>query len=181
MTQPSQTSASIKFIFRLERASDTQRIEQIHEITFGPGRFARTAFRLRGEARADPDLCFVAECAGQVVSTVRLTPIEIGGQRALLLGPLAVLPTHANQGAGRKLVQMSIDAAAQKSETGILLVGDLAYYGPMGFERLKPKQVTLPGPVDPQRLLLAPLNGASVGSFQGQVTPTHDESDGYKR
>ena len=39
----------------------------------------------------------------------------------------------------------------------MLLVGDLPYYGPLGFVSVPHKQVTLPGPVDPDRVLVMEL------------------------
>jgi predicted N-acetyltransferase YhbS len=46
----------------------------------------------------------------------------------------------------------------------VLLVGDEPYYGPLGFARLPPYAVTLPGPVDPARVLIASLApNAAVG------------------
>ena len=35
----------------------------------------------------------------------------------------------------------------------VLLVGDMPYYGRFGFNPVPPGQITLPGPVDPARLL----------------------------
>lgn len=155
--------------FRLEQPSDQEAIEAIHQIAFGPGRFARTAFRLRGDAACDEALSFVALLAGALVATIRLTPIQIGGQDALLLGPLAVLPDVAHKGIGRALVKRAVNAAESRQKTAILLVGDLAYYGPLGFKPVPPGHIQMPGPVDPRRLLLAPLNGSSVTDFRGRA------------
>jgi predicted N-acetyltransferase YhbS len=51
----------------------------------------------------------------------------------------------------------------------IILVGDEPYYGPLGFERLPPKRVTLPGPVDPARLLVAELKPGAAADLAGMV------------
>ncbi|HSL79844.1 MAG TPA: N-acetyltransferase, partial [Pseudolabrys sp.] len=61
-----------------ETAADAPAIERLHERTFGPGRFARTAFRIR-EGRAHTlDLSFTARIGTLMVGSVRLTPICIG-------------------------------------------------------------------------------------------------------
>ena len=39
----------------------------------------------------------------------------------------------------------------------MVLVGDEPYYGKAGFKRIPKGQVTMPGPVDPARLLVAEL------------------------
>lgn len=164
-------------VFRLEQASDRNAIDAIHESAFGPGRFARTAFRLRGDAPSDPALSFVALVSEKVVATLRLTPIQIGHKAALLLGPLAVLPDFANNGFGRALVKQALTTATTQRHKAILLVGDHAYYGPLGFLRVTPGQIVLPGPVDPLRILLAPLNGAAVTDFSGPARPISTSSN----
>ena len=61
-----------------ETAADEPAIERLHERTFGPGRFVRTAFRIR-EGRAHVlDLSFTARIGTLMVGSVRLTPICIG-------------------------------------------------------------------------------------------------------
>jgi predicted N-acetyltransferase YhbS len=44
------------------------------------------------------------------------------------------------------------------------LVGDEPYYGKCGFKRVPPGGATMPGPVDPARLLIAEL---AEGAFDG--------------
>lgn len=150
--------------FRSELPADHDPIEAIHEISFGPGRFARTAFRLREGIAHDPDLGVVA-CLGDVlIGSVRLTPMRIGETPALLLGPLAVLPNLKNLGIGKALMRQSMDAARVRGHTLVLLVGDLPYYWPFGFRVAKAGAIAMPGPVDPNRLLIAELvAGASEG------------------
>src|SRR6185312_17219913 len=102
--------------------------------------------------------------ADRVVASVRLTPIRIGTLPALLLGPLVVDPEYKGKGAGKKLVRISLEAARAAGHRLVLLVGDEPYYGPLGFARLPPYAVTLPGPVDPARVLIAGLApNAAVG------------------
>ncbi|MGB6466296.1 MAG: N-acetyltransferase, partial [Xanthobacteraceae bacterium] len=43
-----------------ETPDDTAAIERLHERTFGPGRFARTAYRLREQAAHRLDVSFTA-------------------------------------------------------------------------------------------------------------------------
>ena len=45
-----------------------------------------------------------------------------------------------------------------------MLVGDTAYYQRAGFKRIPKGQVTMPGPVDPARLLVCEL---VEGAFDG--------------
>ncbi|WP_407941813.1 GNAT family N-acetyltransferase [Methylobrevis albus] len=164
---PSAVSACV---FRREAPADAAAIEAIHEATFGPGRFARTAFRLREGVASVAALSLVAERQGQVVGSVRLTPILIGETApALLLGPLAVLPELKSQGIGKALMRRSIDLARQDGHRLIVLVGDLPYYWPFGFRTVPPGKLGFPGPVDPARLLAAELVPGTLASVGGMV------------
>ncbi len=157
------------FSFRLEQPSDAAEIDALHAHAFGPGRFARAAFRLRENVPHDPGLAFVATAGGTLVASVRLTPIRIGGRAALLLGPLAVKPPHKGRGAGKQLVRIALAAAAEAGHGVVLLVGDEPYYGPLGFRRLERGAITLPAPVDPDRVLVAGLAPNALDGLAGKA------------
>ena len=53
----------------------------------------------------------------------------------------------------------------------MLLVGDMPYYGPLGFTRLGPYAVTLPAPVDPARVLVAGLADGALEGLSGRAKP----------
>lgn len=157
------------FTYRLEQPADTAEIEALHAEAFGPGRFARAAFRLREDVSHDPALSFVALAGEGFVASVRLTPIRIGERPALLLGPLAVKPPHKGRGAGKELVRIALQAAREAGHRVVLLVGDEPYYGPLGFVRLKRDAITLPAPVDPDRVLVAGLTPDALEGLGGKA------------
>jgi predicted N-acetyltransferase YhbS len=157
------------FAYRRELPEDDPVIEALHREAFGPGRFARTAFRLREGVPHHPDVSFVALNGGGIVASVRLTPILIGTVPALLLGPLVVRPELKGRGAGKALVRLSLETAKSAGHRLVLLVGDEPYYGPLGFARLPPYAVTLPGPVDPARVLVASLAPNAAIGLHGRV------------
>ncbi|MEO8667844.1 MAG: N-acetyltransferase [Bauldia sp.] len=156
-----------EFSYRLEQAADGAAIDTLHDVTMGPGRFARAAFRLREGVPYHPNLSFVATRDGSLIGSVRLTPIVIGGRPALLLGPLAVHPDYKGRGAGKTLVRLALDAARSAAHRVVMLVGDEPYYGPLGFTRLKPGAITLPAPVDPMRVLVAGLQPGALDGLAG--------------
>ena len=80
-------------------------------------------------------------------------PIAIEDTAGLLLGPLAVHPDMQGQGVGLALMQDALAAIDENLFAFTLLVGDLPYYQKGGFAIAAPG-VKLPGPVDPQRLLV---------------------------
>jgi predicted N-acetyltransferase YhbS len=139
-------------------------IETIHADAFGPGRFARAAFRIREGGPHERSLSRVATVDGKVIASVRLTPILVGETRALLLGPLAVAPTYMNRGIGRALMKESLELAKNGGHRLVILVGDEPYYGPFGFKAMPIGSVEFPAPVDPKRILVCELiEGASHG------------------
>ncbi|MBI3274363.1 MAG: N-acetyltransferase, partial [Methylocystis sp.] len=72
-------------VFSPQTPADEAAIEKLDERAFGPGRFARTAYRLREGAATDLSLSFVARVGTLLVGANRVTPILIGDAPALLL------------------------------------------------------------------------------------------------
>ncbi len=109
------------------------------------------------------DLAFVAMDEGALRGSVRFWPVAVGGQAALLLGPLAVETGRRGRGMGIALMRAGLAAAKAADWGAVLLVGDEPYYARVGFARIPPGKVLFPGPVDPDRLLwLALKDGAGL-------------------
>lgn len=151
-----------------EPAHDPE-IELINAEAFGPGRFARAAYRIREGGPHERALSYVATHGGAVIASVRMTRIAAGEGRALLLGPLAVQPAYKNLGIGKKLVAMSIDAARRAGAGLVLLVGDAPYYSPLGFGPVPHGQMSFPRPVDPKRLLAVEIITGALDAMRGEV------------
>ncbi len=154
-----------------ETAADAEQIERLHERTFGPGRYARTAFRIREGVSHQLDLSLTARIGTLLVGSVRLSPVRIGETRALLLGPLTVEPPFRGRGIAKTLIARSLEMAKAKGHKLVVLVGDEPYYGPLGFKRVKKGQMKMPGPVDPARLLIAELEDGVSANVTGTVRP----------
>ena len=157
-----------------ETAADAEAIERLHERTFGPGRYARSAFRIRERMTHRLDLSFTARIGTLLVGSVQMTPICIGDTRALLLGPLTIEPPFRDRGIGLALMRRALAEAKAKGHRLVVLVGDEPYYARAGFKRIPAGQVTLPGPVDPARLLVAELEQGAFANVAGAVRPDWD-------
>ncbi|RXF73515.1 GNAT family N-acetyltransferase [Hansschlegelia zhihuaiae] len=148
-----------------EQPDDGPAVERLQERAFGPGRYARSAYRLREGVDPARELCFTARVGTFLVGSNRMTRIVIGSQEALLLGPLVVDPAFWSRGIGEALLKASLDAAVAAGHRLVLLVGDEPYYARVGFRRVPAGMVTLPGPVDPDRVLWRSLvDGADLGA-----------------
>src|SRR5215470_10863328 len=105
---------------RLQIPEDSFALTQLNEASFGPGRFARTAYRVREAAAAEPRLNLCAVEGGAIIGAVQFTPITIGGAPgALLLGPLVIEEAHKNQGHGLRLM---LEGMRRARELGYKLI-----------------------------------------------------------
>jgi predicted N-acetyltransferase YhbS len=164
MQQPNQD-----WEIRAERAEDGPRIAALTEAGFGPGRYAKSAYRLREGVDPVASLNFVAVENGVLRGSVRFWPIKVGEDAVLLLGPLAVERAERGRGIGISLMQMGIARAREGDWRAILLVGDEPYYGRVGFGRIPAGRVRFPGPVDSNRLLGLALKDGGLEKLSGAV------------
>ena len=156
---------------RAERVGDEEAIESLVNHGFGPGRFAKTAYRLREGVGAEPRLSFVAESTegSKLLGSVRFWPVIVGDAPHLLLGPLAVEPALRGRGIGISLMQRGIEEAQLLPYDAVILVGDEPYYAKVGFAKLKPGQVRFPGPVDYERVLGLALKNGALERLSGEI------------
>lgn len=163
--------SELSLTLRNELPGDAAAIERLHERAFGPGRYARTAFRLREGAGHDMACCFAAHVGTFLAGSVRVTPVSVGGLPAVMLGPLTVDPAFEGKGVGGALMNRAITAARDLGYALVLLVGDAPYYQRFGFRPIPVGQMTLPGPVDPARFLMLELIEGTLASAKGPVQP----------
>jgi predicted N-acetyltransferase YhbS len=149
-----------------EASEHSAAIEALLNRAFGPGRFAKVSERVREFADFAPELSFCAFEGGKLIGTVRMWRVSAGGQPIVFLGPLAVDETERKAGLGALLVERACEAAEAAGEAAVLLVGDLPYFHRVGFEAAP--DVTLPGPVDPKRVLARRFQDVALA---GRVGP----------
>jgi predicted N-acetyltransferase YhbS len=136
---------------------------------FGPGRFAKAAERLR-EGRAPAyALSFTAWDGRRLIGCARQWRVHVGETPAIFFGPIAVDPAWRSHGLGAALTDRACDAAAAGGHRIVVLVGDMPFFGPLGFQ-VAPG-VTMPGPVDPRRVLARALHPGAELHLQGLVAP----------
>ncbi|PBB92804.1 GNAT family N-acetyltransferase [Mesorhizobium sp. WSM3864] len=159
--------ADVKYL--PETPAHDPEIEAINDEAFGPGRFVLAAYKIREAGGHDRSMSFVAVEDETVIASVRMTRVAAGAGRAMMLGPLAVRPAFKNLGIGRRLVAIALEAAAKAGVPAVMLVGDEPYYGPLGFKRFPRGQITMPRPVDLDRLLHHEIRPGAVARFVGEV------------
>ncbi len=162
---------------RVATPADDAFVEGLHALAFGPGRFARTAFRVRERFPIDASLSLIAEVDGTPCGSVWMTPLSIGGVDGYMLGPLATHPDFRRRGLGKQLAREVTQLALARGEGRfVILIGDRDYYCPLGWQPTTLGAVEWPGPVDPTRVLVyaedktlaARLNG-TIGAFGARL------------
>ena len=157
------------FTLRPQTAADQPAIDRLNARAFGPGRYARSAYRLREGVPPEASLSFVACVGTLLVGSNIMTRIRCGAAPALLLGPLTVEPAFQKGGIGEALMNRSLQAAQEQGHALVLLIGDLLYYGRCGFNRVPDGRIAFIGPVDPGRLLFRELSPGALDSASGRV------------
>ncbi|HEX4079051.1 MAG TPA: N-acetyltransferase [Rhizomicrobium sp.] len=154
---------------RPEEPRDAALVEALVAKSFGPGRYAKSAWRLREGVRAEDGLGFVAVESGQLRGSVRFWPVAVGDRDALLLGPLAVDSEQRGRGIGVALMKRGIEEARMRGHRAIVLVGDAPYYARAGFAPVPSGRMKFPGPVDKERILGLALVDGALDLLDGEV------------
>jgi predicted N-acetyltransferase YhbS len=167
--RPDETMHPSDVTYLPETPTHDAEIDHINEEAFGPGRFVRAAYKIREAGPHERALSFVAMHDGAVIASVRMTRVAAGEGRGLLLGPLAVRPAFKNLGIGRRLVAISLEASQTAGAGAVILVGDEPYYGPLGFKRIQRGQISMPRPVDLNRILAVEIEAGALARLSGEV------------
>jgi predicted N-acetyltransferase YhbS len=155
---------------RFATPDDDAFVADLQELAFGPGRFARTAYRVRERFPIDPTLSLIAEVDGVPCGSVWMTPISVGGIDGFMLGPLATHPNFRKRGAGKLLAKEVTRVALERGKGSfVVLVGDQDYYCPLGWQVTTPGAVQWPGPVDPERVLLYSEDKTLAARIKGPI------------
>ena len=92
----------------------------------------------------------------------------MGAHDALLLGPVAVHPTHQGEGLGAWLIREGVQRGRDQGWQRVMLIGDAPYYGRFGFVPLG--GVDFPPPTNPDRVLGLELEPGAWQLVSGPVT-----------
>lgn len=149
-------------------------VNALYDEVFGPGRFAKTAERLREGNSPIASASFVAVDALGLTGVVRVWPVAVGATQgpqrlAAFLGPLAVAERRRGNGVAFRLMERAIAECAAAGYSAVILVGDEAYYRRAGFACAEQGRFTLPGPVDAAMVLVREL-ASDAGSLTGALS-----------
>ncbi len=155
-----------------ESPTDIVEVEELLDLTFGPGRKALSSYRFRDGVNSVSELCLIMRDEFHVlVGVIRFWPVLIGLQRSsgLLLGPLSIHPTRQGEGLGDILITTSLKKAKEKGWLRVVLVGDLAYFSRFGFSKNTVKSIYLRDNNQDERLLGNELAVGSMFNLSGPL------------
>ncbi|WP_168990488.1 GNAT family N-acetyltransferase [Aureimonas flava] len=105
-------------------------VQTIHASAFGRDEEARLPHAI---VSAGHDVISVVATDGDYfVAHALFTALE-GADRALALGPVAVVPDRQGEGIGVRLVRFGLDLARERGWRSVFVLGDPGFYGRLGF------------------------------------------------
>ncbi|TML64763.1 MAG: N-acetyltransferase [Actinobacteria bacterium] len=167
---------------RAEGPADVPSIAAVVAAAFGSQAEAHLVARIRASPQFVPEWSLVADVEGEIAGHVMISYATIvdgrGERRVAMLSPLAVAPARQRQGIGSALVRSVTALAAAAGEPLVILQGDPAFYGRLGFEPAADYGIAMPlpswAPPEAAQVMRLPLYDDAV---RGRVAhpPAFDE------
>lgn len=123
-----------KWTARPETDADHEQIREVNLAAFPTAEEADLVEALRADREAWlPGLSWVAKDAdGDIAAFALLSRCHVDDVPALALGPCAVRPEFQRQGAGSVVIRAALQAAREKGENLVLVLGHAEYYPRFG-------------------------------------------------
>ena len=161
-------------VIRAEQPGDVAAITAVHRAAFPDEDVARLVELLRASSDWVAELSLVAEMERRIVGHVAVSMAILRDHDSdtpiANLSPLGVLPDAQRRGIGSALVDEVVARAEQRGEPLLIVEGDPAFYGRLGFEYSVPRgiHITLPSWARPECAQMRLLR-AIEPSLRGQV------------
>jgi len=152
-------------------------VEDLLDRAFEPERKRRTAYKVRDGMDWLPALSFAAiDEQDRLTGTIQCWPVGLTDAEGrahpmIMVGPVAVLPEEQLRGFGQALMAASLGGLLAEAPLPQVMIGDPEYYGRFwDFTNAHTQGWTLPGPVEPSRVLVRCDNPA-VLPHEGTLGP----------
>lgn len=133
----------IDFIIRLERKEEHRQVEELVRDAFWnvyrPGCLEHFILhQLRDDPAFVPELDFVMEKDGRIIGQVMFMRAEIRADDGrsipiMTMGPICIAKELQRQGCGKRLLDHSLEKAAQLGFGALCIEGNIRFYGNSGF------------------------------------------------
>jgi len=156
-----------ELIIRNETENDYETVENITRNAFWninmPGCCEHyLAHILRGHEDFVPELDFVAELDGRIIGNIMYTKAALIGENGsakeiLTFGPVCIAPEFQRRGYGKRLIEYSLEKAAEMGHGAVVIFGHPSNYISIGFKSCKKYNVSVSGGVYPCAMLVKEL------------------------
>ncbi|MFC9974614.1 GNAT family N-acetyltransferase [Spirillospora sp. NPDC127200] len=146
---------------RPETDADRRAVHRVNAAAFPTPAEADLVDALRADPAWLPGLSWVAEGPdGEVIGYALITRCTVGGADALALAPVAVLPGHQRTGVGGAVVEAALQAARERGEALVTVLGHPEYYPRFGFVRASTLGIGVAFEVPDEALMALVLDGS---------------------
>ncbi|WP_461454104.1 GNAT family N-acetyltransferase [Parasphingorhabdus sp.] len=141
---------------------DPALVEDLLDAAFGQKRTQRTAYKVReGMDMLDGlSVAAVDMAENELLGSLQCWPVGLTDPQGkkhpmIMVGPVAVYPDCQQQGVGQALMKGMLKELQDNESLPLVMIGDPAYYDRFfGFSPERTGGWTLPGPWEPERLLV---------------------------
>lgn len=161
-------------LIRNERPADYRAVEELTKKAFWnvnvPGCDEHyLAHILRSHEDFIPELDLVLELDGKIIANIMYTKAWLNDQNGnekeiLTFGPLSVLPEYQRQSYGKRLLDHSLERAAEMGFEAVVIFGNPENYIPRGFKNCKRFNVSAGGKFPVAMLVRELREGALDGN-----------------
>lgn len=154
-------------IIRNENEADYKIVEKITRNAFWDVNFPGCnehylVHILRGHKDFIPELDLIAELDGRVIGNIMYTKSalvdENGAEKDIItFGPVSITPEFQRMGYGKRLIEYSLEKAAEMGHEAVVIFGSPANYIPCGFKSCKKYNVSLADGTYPCAMLVKEL------------------------
>lgn len=159
--------------FLSESESDIAAIREVLITAFDRTNEANLVDLIRNSANFIPELSIVAKENDLVLGHILFSPISINTETAnisaLALAPLAVTPTHQQQGIGSKLIKVGLAQCRELGHSIVVVLGHPSYYAKFGFQTASKFGVQAPFPVPDEAFMILELKPNALYNVDGTV------------
>lgn len=181
MTNTNESS----IIIRRETEADYRKTEELTREAFWnvyrPGCMEHYVLhRYRSDPAFVPELDFVMESDGKLIGQVIYVRSEIDcddGSKVPIMtfGPIGIAPEYKRKGYGKRLLDYSMEKAAEMGAGALAITGNILFYGKSGFVPAKTKGVRYADDPEADYFLIREL----APGFLDGISGTYKDPAGY--